>query len=218
MVDIIFNNIQIVFGFRYPNLFDRNDLVKILNERGFEDIQKPDFIKEMLISKKKIVLNELVTKNDVVVFYDETHNVLGIRGKDFEQSFSIFKELETILQEKLDIDFEASLTLSEAIMEIHAKTDKNAKIIIKKFLKHVDDFDKIFNEKTYLTTLRIMPDKKIISEQSWFDMLIEPLVTNPTKYFIMFSFRKTNINEFNDFMNNINDHIEKVIDTIERGV
>ena len=172
----------------------------------------------MLISKKKILINELVTKNDVVVFYDEPYNVLGIRGTDFEQAFSIFRELESILQEELYVDFEASLTSSEAIMDIHANTDKNAKIIIKEFLKPVDNFDKIFNEKTYLTTLRIMPDKKIISEQSWFDMLIEPLVTNPTKYFIRFSFRRTNIDEFNDFANNINSYVEKVIDTIERGV
>lgn len=215
---IIFHEAQIVCAFNFPKIFERNDLLKKLIEHQFEEIPEPDFIKKIKsIETLPLVSQDLVKKNNTVVFYDEPNKVVGVKGINFRDVFLIFDELKTILTEEYDIDFEEVVNYIEGVATIHVKTDKNAKEIMKEYSHNINKFDEIFNEKTYLPTLRIIPENKNVSGRVWFDIIIEPLLTNPKKYFVRYAFRDSNINKFKDNANNIGIYVNKVIEAIEGG-
>ncbi len=209
---------QIVCGFNIPKLFVRADLIKKLVEHRFEEIPEPDFIKKLKIEPFLLVTADLVKKNNTVVFYDEPKQVVGVKGGNFRDVFIVFQELESILIKEYDVDFEEVINFIEGITTVHVKTDENAKKIIKDYFHNFNKFDEIFNEKTYIPTLRIIPENRNISDRVWFDMVIEPLLSNTKKYFVRYAFRNSNINKFKDDAGQINTYIEKVIAIIEGGV
>lgn len=215
--ELSFHGSQIVYAFKFPKLFERDDLIKNLRKHDFEEPKEPELIKKLKLTEP-IVSPEVGKKNNIVVFYDEPNKALAIKDTNFRDVFLAFKEIEIILKEDFDIDFEESINTIEGVVTLHVKTEKNAKKMIKDYLHIYNKFDDIFNEKTYLTTIRIIPENKNMSDPIWFDMSIEPLLTNPKKYFIRYGFRNSDINKFKETAGQINVYIGKVIAIIEGGV
>ncbi|VVB88194.1 Uncharacterised protein [uncultured archaeon] len=210
---------QIACAFNLPKLFERVDLIKKLVEHQFEEIPEPDFIKKIKTEALPFPVTspDLVKKNNTIIFYDEPKQVVGIKGVNFRDVFIIFQELVDILIEEYDVDFEEVLNFIEGVTIVHVKTDENAKKIIKDYFLNHNKFDEIFNEKAYISTLRIIPENRNISDRIWFDVVIEPLLSNPKKYFVRYAFRNSDINKFKDSANNIDTNIYKVISVIEGG-
>ena len=215
---ISFHESQIVYAFNFPKMFERSDLIKKLTAYRFKEIPEPEIIKKMKLIDTAIVSNELGEKNNSIVFYDEHNKVLGVKGTNFRDVFLVFQELENLLDTEFDVDFGEVVNFIEGATTIQVKTDNNAKKMIKDYLDNYNRFDKIFGEKTYLSTIRIIPEDKNISDRVWFDMLIEPFLSNPKKYFIRFVFRDSDIIKFKTYADNINSYVSGVIDTIEGGI
>lgn len=215
---ISFHESQIVYVFNFPKLFGRSDLINSLKANKFEGIPEPDVFRKLKSIDPAIVSNDLGKKNNTIIFQDELNKVLGIKGNTFRNVFLIFQELEGILKKDFDIDFNDALNFVECLTTIQVKTDNNAKRMLKNYLDNCNKFDDIFDETTYLATLRILPENKNISDRVWFDMTVEPLLTNPKKYFIRYVFRNSDIDKFKVNSNQINTSIEKVVAIIEGGI
>lgn len=219
-------NILISALFPVEDPFERDELLNLLKEGGFEEV--PPSEREVPIPelpqgvKLNISLNAIAKKEEVLVNYDPQGKV-GVRGDDFSKVGEIFAEVKSLIESNYPRLYER-ITYFEhsAVVRVSIKEGKTPLQEIGNFLgfEKFSRFNKIIGEEVAPFCIRFYPKEKMEVIKNlrkvidWFDFYIYPEISNPRVYSLRIVFRKEEFTKVKEFTEECNEKIIKIIKII----
>ncbi|MDW7726527.1 MAG: hypothetical protein SCH70_05340 [Candidatus Methanoperedens sp.] len=159
---------------------------------------------------------QVAMKNRCSIETNNERKLLAVEGAN-EKFIEIMKELILISQEDFNLNLESDLDFMEFTGYFIVSTDKNPINTLQKFRTDIfDKFAEIFNHETTLFGIRLVPNNLLPSSRNWFDIQIQPRLTESDKeYYISATFRSNEYGKVIKFSEEINSKVASIIALIE---
>ncbi len=190
----------------------KEKLIIVLKDRGY-------YIKEKTesLTLEPIILSSTISiialKGRVKVQINYLANALNVISESPENTFEIFEELISIVQE-LDYDTNSIINFYEILCEIIVKTKKPTQEIMNKILKVKSSIIEELGHEINNKGLKLGYESQ--DKKELFDLLLEPNPLNPKESLhIKIVFRTFDRDKLKNFHNEIEKVIEDVLKFVE---
>jgi len=195
---------------------DGSELVEALARVGYSVQPKlPPARARMRIS----FAGEIARKNGITIDGNSDRGILGVTAKSYDSAMATYDEVRAIISNELKINIEERSRFFEIIAEYKFDSAKNPLASIGKAFggtRKLKDISDIFNQKTSMYSLRLVPEGKVPNQEEWLDITIEPDLIKPdSTYNIAVIFRSSQKKIVEQFGKDLETRLSKAIDTIE---
>jgi len=208
---------EVVFNFVFkdiPEIIPEGILIQRLETNGFE-INKGRRIIQIPSVGEVVVLN-LAKRGEVDLLYDPRVSSIGVGTKIGEPKVLLphIEFLSNLLNELGILNF---VKFYQTLARARVWYGRNVKELIKNVVEVKKDVREILGLDLYLQpmTIRLIPMDKDFGEIPWVDILIEPLVTNPSYYYIQFIYNETDFRKSSKVLINLKLKLWELVSALE---
>lgn len=129
---------------------------------------------------------QIATKGDVRLSIQDEKFVLGVSAPDVEAAVRELGSVEDLLTKELGFDSEGHAHFYEVIADMVVAADCSPIEVLPSCFSGVKlfgDLSQILGQAVSNFTLRLVPPSGSPTERNWFDITIEPDLTNPTHWY-----------------------------------
>ena len=132
------------------------------------------------------VTGQIATKGDVRLSIQDEKFVLGVSAPDVETAVRELGSVEDLLKQEVGFDSEGQSQFYEVLADMVVAADYNPIEVLPSCftgVKLFGDLSQILGQAVSNFTLRLVPRPGSPTERNWFDITIEPDLTNPTHWY-----------------------------------
>lgn len=224
-MSLIIDELSLAYRFIAPHPFNEGLFLKKI-ENVFEhasDIITMDMDSGNFVPKPSPLY--IAKDADVELKFNPEKGIVGVKGNDFKEVNEKFNLIKSTIGNEMKIDFKTDITYLELIGRGRYKAKILPLITLNNhFPPSEKPFKDFFNNKDIATLEIRVCDKENIENKrnireldDWFDIRISPLILNPNFYSWSVVYRKSNIEEVENFWSELEEKITKLFIDIEKG-
>ncbi len=188
---------------------------KLLVTSGFSTVKVGETTTEGLVA----VRGDIARKGNTIVRLDQAKMVIGVDGTRKQEVLDVFKEVSAILS-KVGVELSENARFYELLANYMVEADKSPMASIQNFFSplKLEQFDKIMESKSTLSTVKIVPRDTEIDSEDYYDIVVEPLIPRPHKaYALSVVYRSKDGKKTETFTSLLDAKIESIIKAIEKS-
>lgn len=198
--------------------FDLRDLMESLRKRGYEIVELPTPLPSP--SARVGGTGPIARKGEYLVYVDTDRQIIGVEGNvPAKNIIAHLKELDKILTDDLNVNVSESTRYCETIINMGVESENPIGELkgLFKDTSFISEASKIIGEDTALVGFRLGSGTRLSTEETWFDVLIRPRWTSPTKYYVIsIVYRDKNEKRVEKFMEGAEEKVLNLLKLVKR--
>jgi len=160
---------------------------------------------------------KIARKGETTVVVESDSGGIGVVGRSLQEVNVSFNELAKVIDSELGISLYENVRFYWCTVHYKVATGKKPRNEIAKVNNkdYIDQFSQILGEELSSFSVRLAPKDASPNRESWFDIAIEPDVTNDKFYHLGAVFRSPDRNKTETFVRDLENTLLKLIKIIE---
>jgi len=163
-------------------------LIEALSHMSFEILAKPPPITQVPFKATARVSGDIARKGDSIVSVNPVQQILSVTAMSVAGAQQVFSELEHALNKELEIGIEDMAKFFELLATYQLDSNSSPVDCIGRVLSQagiIAELGNILGQEVSPFTLRLVSKGKVPNQEDWIDIEIEPLITRPTKTYLV---------------------------------
>ena len=160
---------------------------------------------------------EIARKAETTVIMESDSGEVGVVGRSLQEVKASFEELAKVIDSELSISLQDKVMFYWCVLHFKINTGKTPRTEIPKAENkdYIARLSQVLGEDLSSFSIRLAPKDAIPNQESWFDIAIEPDITNEKFYHVGVVFRSPDKSKTETFVRDLENNLLKLIKVIE---
>ncbi len=160
---------------------------------------------------------DIARKGEITVTVESDSGKVGVVGRSLQKAKVAFQELANLVETEVGVSLEKNVRFYWFIVHYRVNTGKTPRNEIAKGANndYLTRFTELLGEDLTSFTIRLAPKNAVPDGENWFDIAIEPDVTDERSYHVGVVFRNSDKEKTERFVRDLENKILELIRIIE---